>query len=281
MKSLTLGLVLHFKHLILKTFFLSFKMSSVLTGFRDADGWMYSADGMIVGRARNDSYAEKVRAGLPAHVLVADPMPAPPVESCVIAPVMAAKPACAPRSGHDAEHCTDICCTDWWWEAGLGYDMAHGKYADWDFDRYFAPVESRSAARARRTRAAGGKQAAKPPKYGPKPTKKRTAADAAAVVAAPALPPAAEAVGDCALVAPATNPDTCGICGLNQDVGAYCFCVILDAHACHHCRPAFVAALAAAQEDARAYNAYLAELAAEIVAEIRAERRMRDARYRD
>lgn len=255
-------------------------MSSVLSGFADADAWMYRADGEIIGRARNASYAEKVRAGLPAHVLVADPTPAPPVESCIVAPVDAAAAplmSSATLSDHDTTRCTDVCCTDWWLHAGTGYNAEHGKYAYWDFDQYFGPVESRSAARARRMRATGKAPTAKIPKYGPKPTKKRTTADAEAVIAAPTLPRAADAVGDCALVAPLPNPDTCGSCGLNQDVGAYCFCVILEAHPCHHCRPAFVTAMVAAHEDARAYNACLAELAEEI----RTERRMRDARYRD
>ena len=285
MKSLWLetccvGLVLHFKHLIPQTsFFLSFKMSSVLSGFADADAWMYRADGEIVGRARNDTYAEKVRAGLPAYVLVADPTPAPPVESCVVAPDVAAEPLKAPcvtRAGHDTVHCTDVCCTDWWMEAGSGYDAEHGKYADWDFDRYFAPVESRATARARRTggaRSAAAKRPAKQPKYGPKPTKKRTAADSPA--AAALLPKAAEAVPNCAILKTGISDARCACCGLVQDVAEYCFCIVEMVHACHHCRDDFAMALEKAHAAAAAYNAYLKELANEI----RMEERIRDARY--
>lgn len=229
-------------------------MSSVLSGFADADAWMYRADGEIVGRARNSSWAEKVREGLPAYTLVADPLPAPPVETCIVAPV-----AEAPKAA-----------------TALSYEAEHGKYADWDFDRYFAPVESRAAARDRRQRAAAGAvRTTKPPKYGPKPTKRRTAADAPA--AAEILPKAAEAVPNCAVLKSVVTDNKCNCCGLVQDVAEYCYCIIADVRACHHCRADFADALAAAQEQARAYNAYLEELAEEI----RAEERMRDARHRD
>ena len=229
-------------------YFLSFKMISVLSGFADADSWAYRADGEIVGRASNDSYAQKVRAGLPAYVLVADPTTAPPVETCVVSAAAAA--AEAPKV-----------------LSALSYE--DDKYADWDFDRFFAPVESRAAARARRHRSA------KPPKYGPKPTKRRTAADSPA--ADDVLPKAAEAVPNCAVLKPIVSDNKCSCCGLVQDVAEYCYCLIATVRACHHCRAAFAVALASAQEQARAYNAYLEELGEEI----RAEQRMRDARYRD
>jgi hypothetical protein len=220
-------------------------MSSVLSGFADADAWTYRADGEIVGRARNPSYAEKVRAGLPAYVLVSEPVTAPPVETCIVAAV-----AAAPK----------VATT-------LTYEAEHGKYADWDFDRFFAPVESRAAARARRN---GTARTTKPPKYGPKPTKRRTAADAPTAV--DVLPKAAEAVPNCAVLKPIVTDNKCNCCGLVQDVAEYCFCLIGEVHACHHCRADFAEALGAAQEQASAYNAYLEELAEEI----RAEQRARD-----
>lgn len=236
---------------ILLPFFLSYKMTSFLSGFADADAWMYRADGEIVGRARNGSYAEKVRQGLPAHVLVAD-LAAPEVESCIIAPV-----AEAPTIS-----------------SALSYDDELGKYADWDFDRFFAPVESRASARVRRHREAGP---AKPPKYGPKPTKLRTVADSPD--AAAALPKAAEAVPECPILDKPTvaTDNKCACCGLVQDVAEYCNCIITEVRACHHCSPSFAADLARHQAEALAYNAYMEELADEI----RAERRARDARYRD
>lgn len=225
-------------------------MASILSGFSDADAWMYNADGEIVGRARNSTYAEKVRAGLPAYVLVADPTPAPPVESCFITPV-----APSPMA-----------------TSALGYDAENGKYADWDFDRFFAPVESRAAARARRT---GTARTAKPPKYGPKPTKRRTAA--ALTAAADVLPKAAETVPNCAVLKPVISDDKCACCGLVQDVADYCYCAIGEVRACHHCREDFAVALVAAQKAAREWNAYLATL----WEEDRAEQQARDARYRN
>jgi hypothetical protein len=121
-------------------------MTSVLTGFADASAWERGVDGTIVGRARNGSWAERVRAGVPIDYLVGlEPMGAPvatetPTEE--VAPAMARKTY--------AE-----------------------EYDDWDFDSYFAPVEPRRVARARRMAA---KSVAKLPKYGAKASKAHTVA---------------------------------------------------------------------------------------------------------
>jgi len=198
---------------------------SVLTGFADADAWAYRADGAIVGRARNSSWAEKVRAGVPIDCFMEmdcgcccdDDIRTPPTlpRDALFEPT--------PRMPkHHVVHNTD--------------DAMDAEPAD--FDAYFEDVEPRHIARRRRCRAVGGssssnKKTAKPPKYGPKAPKARTIA--ASVLAEP-VAPSGHLTRD-------ETEDYCFVCGSPQSTYLMNADTISKARACDHCSPAFKAEL--------------------------------------
>lgn len=169
---------------------------STLAAFKDGDAWAHRADGVIVGRARNGSWAERVRAGVPIDDLVEWTSDVGVRRPTIVIPDETA----AVLRGAAHKRCDYICCSDWWHATG-GYNYAHGSFAEWDFDTYFTPVESRSKARARRT----GKKAAKPPKYGPKASKAHTVA--AKILAEP-VEPSLHATAPAAHTPAATPPTT-------------------------------------------------------------------------
>jgi hypothetical protein len=244
---------------------------SVLSGFADGDAWRYAADGTIVGRAKDRTYAQVARDGVPVEVLISESV-APPVESCIVAPIAAPlchsalkEASCNCEQCQDARAVADI----WGWSAATPED---------EFDGYFEPVMPRSKARAARTLKRVGGGATKPskiprlPKYGPKVTKLRTAA-ADAEAKAVAAPMPSEEPAACTILKPTGN--RCACCNLVQDVGEYCYCIIKDVRPCHHCDSLFASALAKAKRDAADWFAYLDEL----FEEDKLERRIRDARY--
>ena len=217
-------------------------MASVLSGFADSDAWMYRADGMIVGRARDRSYKEVARGGVPIDVLVAAYGVVEPERTKVVEQVPEAKTMSPCRSAFD------------------DYTLPLDK--EDDFEQYFAPVVPRSVARARRLAA---KKPAKMTKYGPKASKAHT-------VAAHIL---MEPVEPTLYAAPVKR--CCG-CKRAQEEGAYRTWEELRAtNTCEHCDPVWVTQISAIQAE-------IAGSIAEIEAyeeELRAERRARDARYRD
>jgi hypothetical protein len=116
-------------------------MSSILSGFADADAWAYTVDGVIVGRARDRSYKEVARAGVPIDAFM--DTTATPVESCIINPVPYEAPPYLALEDEDLD----------------------------DFDQYIdlGRHNRRGVLRARRV-------GVKKPKYGPKASKARTVA---------------------------------------------------------------------------------------------------------
>ena len=206
---------------------------SVLSGFADADAWAYRADGAIVGRARNSSWAEHVRAGVPIDYFVEmdcgcccdDDIRMPPT----LSPTLPRDALFEPtphmpkyRGVHNADDSEDT-------------EPA-------DFDAYFEDVEPRHIARARRccgsrsgSRTNNNKKTAKPPKYGPKASKARTIA--ASVLAEP-VAPSGHLTRD-------ETEDYCFVCGSPQSTYLMNADTISKARACDHCSPAFKAELAA------------------------------------
>lgn len=140
--------------------------SSVLTGFADAGAWVRSSDGTIVGRARNGSWAERVRAGVPIDAMMDST--GPELESCIIQPVQAAESFSGP-----------------YWRGAGGYyerymdESGEDTYIYGEYDAVFPKETDAAPLRAKRTShklAAKPSAGAKPSKYGPKQTKLRTAA---------------------------------------------------------------------------------------------------------
>jgi len=241
---------------------------STLSGFSDAVNWRYDADGNIVGNARDRTYAQVARDGMPADVLVAEDA-APLVESCIVAPVSPAAispsktPACLSGTSEDMQSYAEL----FGWSA---------ETADDDFDTYFEPVAPRSLVRAKRTgQAKKPSKTPRTPKYGPKVSKLRTVAADLTVKAEAVAPMIGEAVPDCGVHPAQDMSDHCSCCGLLQDVAEYCNCMAVLADPCHHCDPSFASAVAKALLEATAWNAYLATL----WEMDRAEERMRAARY--
>lgn len=136
-------------------------MTSVLTGFADAGAWARRADGTIVGRARNGSWAERVRNNVPIEDMM--PTTGPEPESCIITPVATYEEHVEP-----------------WWRGAGGHteatmdDVGEDYYAYWEYGLVF-PKEP--DVRTTRQKRRAPKAAAKPPKYGPKVTKLRTVAE--------------------------------------------------------------------------------------------------------
>jgi hypothetical protein len=225
-------------------------MASVLSGFSDSDAWARHADGTIVGRARDRSYKEVARDGVPIDVLVAAHI-ATPIKSSVDDETLLATPPHPTTSTCQCDACA--------------YAEMYGAPLDDpdDFEQYFVAVTPRSVARARRT---GAKKASKPPKYGFKPTKLHTVA-----ARTPEPLPTSEAM-------PRSLTPKCSCCGVATTSAGYESREMLAAaRICQHCPPAWVAWLADWKDD---YAATLAAIEAERE-ELRMERRMRDARYRD
>jgi hypothetical protein len=225
-------------------------MASVLTGFADADAWARSADGTIVGRARDRSYKEVARDGVPIDVLVWSYVD-PAIKSSVDDETLLAT---LPHPTTSVCRC-DVCA----------YAEMYALPMDDpdDFEQYLVAVEPRSVARARRT---GAKKASKPPKYGPKPTKLHTVA-----ARTPEPLPASEITSRAAL-------PKCDCCGATTAEEGYSNQEELwGARTCERCPAAWVAWLADWKDD---YAATLAAIEAERE-ELRMEQRMRDARYRD
>lgn len=144
-------------------------MTSVLTGFADASAWERRSDGTIVGRARNGSWAERVRTGVPIDAMMDSSAPEP--ESCVCAqrkPVQAAEPSNGPYwrgAGGRYEN---------WMDEHVEDEFIYGEYVN-----LFPKEADEAPLRLKRTShklAAKPSAGAKPQKYGPKQTKMRTVA---------------------------------------------------------------------------------------------------------
>jgi hypothetical protein len=187
-------------------------MTSILTGFNDGSAWEHRADG-IYAVARNDSWAERVRGGLPIDYLMAIQAP----EDAPVAPPRLA------RSAIFEPHPV------WPFRASHTANWDELEAEPEDFDAYFAPVEPRHKARARRT-----KGSVKVSKYGPKASKARTVA--ATVLAEPVAPSGH-------LTRDATE-DYCFVCGSPQSTYLMNADTLSKARACDHCSPAFKAELA-------------------------------------
>ncbi len=196
-------------------------MSSILTGFNDGDAWEHRADGIYAVR-RNDSWAERVRGGLPIDYLMAIQAP----EDAPVAP-----PPERAEEGLFGPIARSAIFEPWpvWpfrtvWEDDWAATQEHE-----DFDSYFESVEPRHKARARRTK--GG---VKPPKYGPKASKARTVA--AAVLAEPVAPSGH--------LTREPHEDYCFVCESPQSTYLMNTDTLSKARACDHCSPAFKAELA-------------------------------------
>jgi hypothetical protein len=221
-------------------------MASVLSGFADSDAWTYCADGTIVGRARDRSYKEVARGGVPIDVLVAAYVVAEPVTA-------AAEPAKETKAKTPCG-CESCAFVD---DYTLPLDLSD------DFEQYFKPVVPRSTARARRLAA---KKPVKVLKYGPKASKAHTVA--ARVFLEP-VPASDHVVASHVLCEACRRPQCESVYETWQGLYA--------AKACERCDPKWVAKLAAFQAE---IATTLAAIAAERE-ELREEQRMRDARYRD
>ena len=224
--------------------------SVVLSGFADAGAWARRADGVIVGRARDRSYKEVAREGVPIDVLVSSYVD-PAIKSADDDETVLAT---LPHPTTSTCQC-DVCA----------YAEMYALPVDDpdDFEQYFKSVEPRSVARARRI---GAKKASKPPKYGPKPTKLHTVA---ARTTEPA--PTSESVSHAAL-------PKCDCCGARTTAEAYNNQEeLMHARTCERCPEAWVTWLAGWKAD---YAATLAAIKADMD-ELRWEQRMRDARYHD
>ena len=203
---------------------------SVLTGFADADAWAYRADGAIVGRARNSSWAEQVRAGVPIDYFMEMDATQPLLSlSLSLSRDALFEPTPHMPKYHSAYNADDCEETE-----------------PADFDAYFEDVEPRHIARARRccgsrsgSRTNNNKKTAKPPKYGPKASKTRTVA---ATVLAEPVAPSGHLTRD-------ETEDYCFICGSPQSTYLMNADTISKARACDHCSPAFKAELAALAQD--------------------------------
>jgi hypothetical protein len=70
---------------------ISFNMSGLaaasIGSFKDRNAWMITSDGTIVGKARDNSWCEVARHGVPIEVLV-DNSCGPEIESCIIQPIV-------------------------------------------------------------------------------------------------------------------------------------------------------------------------------------------------
>jgi hypothetical protein len=241
-------------------------MASFLSGFKDGDAWTYRADGAIVGKARDRSYKEVARDGVPIEILVSFssdcgemPPVVPPVVSPPTAPmrtpIKAASPLCSCGSCTECEYIKD--CVVYSDSYALPLDLTD------DFEQYFAPVEPRSVARARRT---GTKKPVKVLKYGPKASKAHTVATR--VFLEPV--PTSEHIK--------SPPALCCACRRPQSESVYeTWQELYAARTCERCDPHWVAALTAMQAE---ISATLAAIEADRE-ELRQEQRMRDARYRD
>ena len=204
---------------------------SVLSGFADADAWTYRADGAIVGRARNSSWAEHVRAGVPidyfmaiqasADTASATPLPEERVEEGLFEP----------------------------WPVWPFRPVREINWDDVEDDDPHTMVHHK----ARRTK--GKSKTAKPSKYGPKASKARTIA--ATVLAEPVAPSGH--------LTREPHEDYCFVCESPQSTYLMNADTLAKARACDHCSPAFKAELAALAERDRVHT-----LVAETVAAQRA-----------
>jgi hypothetical protein len=189
---------------------------SVLAGFADADAWTHRADGMIVGRARNSSWAEQVRAGVPIDYFVE--------LDCGYSTALVARPPERVEEGL--------------FEPRPVWPFRPVREVNWDDiedDDPYVKIHHR----ARRTKGKAIKPV-KVPKYGPKASKTRTVA--ATILAEPVKP--SDHLTH-------TDTDHCFVCSTRQDLTLYINNdAILKAKACDHCSPAFKLALEAAKAKA-------------------------------
>jgi hypothetical protein len=230
----------------------------VAEGFRDADAWIRRTDGTIVARARDRSYKEIARGGMPIEALISQEA-IPEVESCIIpsagcgvAPAQSSwlsppNPVPAPTASvWDGCHSPIF---EWVcgmpilvWCACLEYDNI-GEDVDYphEDDGYFTYVEyedvyGRTEYREPKSRRAGRtakKPATKPhkvSKYGPKASKAHTVA--ARFHAEPAPPSVLVDKG----------VPRCECCGVYQSAEGYENLVTLVlTRPCQHCSPKWIA----------------------------------------
>jgi hypothetical protein len=140
-------------------------LTGPLTGFLDADAWTRRSDGVIVGRARNNTWAEIARNLVPIERFLEE---APPVESVLYTDP---EPEPSYEEAPSRPTCTCIACQmrdeyvdDAYYYASYEYDMAFRKADAYDY---------RVAPRKKHT---APKKAQKAPKFGPKATKTHTVA---------------------------------------------------------------------------------------------------------
>jgi hypothetical protein len=184
-------------------------MSSILTGFNDGSAWEHRADGIYAVR-RNDSWAERVRGGLPIDYLMAIQAP----EDAPVAP--------------PAERVEEGLFEPW-----PVWPFRAVREVNWDDIEDDDPYVEPHLPRARRTKGKATKTA-KPPKYGPKASKARTVA--AAVLAEPVVPSGH--------LTREPHEDYCFVCGSPQSTYLMNADTLSKARACDHCSPAFKAEMA-------------------------------------
>ena len=143
-------------------------MASLQSGFADSDAWKYGVGGTIVGRARDRSYKEIARDGIPIEVFAAEFME-PAHESVVV--TVATDPVVETTSVVPASSGLCSTCGS---ERCLRIDMCYlpSDLSD-DFEQYSAHV----APRTHKSQQRGVKKfGVKLSKYGPKASKTHTVA---------------------------------------------------------------------------------------------------------
>jgi hypothetical protein len=142
-------------------------LTGPLTGFLDADAWTRRSDGVIVGRARNNTWAEIARHLVPIERFLEE---APPVET-----VLYTDPEPEPyyEEAPSRSACTCLACQD----DGVDYAYYYASYEyDMAFDKVFRKADAYDCCVAPRKKHKASKKAQKAPKFGPKATKTRTVA---------------------------------------------------------------------------------------------------------
>lgn len=242
----------------------SFQMASFLTGFKDADAWALRSDGMIVGRARDRSYKEVARDGVPIDILVSSSLePTMPTPS----PALEREKATAPWWGDHETAWQDKIDPDIWdWAEAVAAEgaMYGGRFTAADVvhpDAYAEfldvpadPYDDYTVVGRGRGKRIHKKHSVVP-KHGPKSTKLRT-------LAAAAVP--AESIGDSLPPTSTARPETCGMCATTQDASVYSDAEIMDVSPCQHCTREFAAAVTTRHDRIHAQNEYNEELAHEM-----------------
>lgn len=242
-------------------------MATFLSGFKDSDAWAYRADGVIVAKARDRSYKEVARHGVPIDILVAASADYGTEILPSLPPSPPATPVATPRQERRSSlYCNcDACemceylkdCLVYVDDYALPLDLSD------DFEMYLKPVVPRGIARARRLAA---KKPVKESKYGSKASKAHTVA--ARILATPADT-------DGCIKAPVKR---CEACKRPQCESAYESWEALHiAKCCERCDATWVEQLATIQEKIE-----MALTAAAVEREeLRLEQQARDARYRE